>query len=123
MRLAVSANRCQIPAGAVATALSVLSSRASLFSASLEPLTPPLRSARRDTGFPAAASCLARSRACSADDDSARGPGPEVRRAATRSRTEGPLAAAGGPGTTGSSAAAWSSLDPAWSSGDQDADR
>ena len=46
------------------------------------PLIPLPRSTRRDTGFPAAASRPATSRACSAGDDSARGSGPEVRAAA-----------------------------------------
>jgi len=40
-------------------ASSALSMRARAFSASLEPVTPPLRNARRDTGFPAAASLRA----------------------------------------------------------------
>ena len=39
--------------------------RASAFRASLEPLTPPLRSARRDTGLPASASSRATRSACS----------------------------------------------------------
>ena len=37
--------------------------RASAFKASLEPVTPPLRNLRRDTGFPAAASLRAIMRA------------------------------------------------------------
>jgi hypothetical protein len=37
--------------------------RARAFSASFEPLTPPRRNARRDTGFPVAASLLATMRA------------------------------------------------------------
>jgi hypothetical protein len=67
----------QIPAGGtVMLASSALSRRASLFSASLEPLIPPLRSARRDIGVPAAASLLATSRAWSAADGPACGSWP-----------------------------------------------
>ena len=44
-------------------ASSALSMRARAFKASLEPVTPPLRNARRDTGFPAAASLRAITRA------------------------------------------------------------
>jgi hypothetical protein len=44
-------------------AVSVLTMRARAFSASLEPLIPLLRNARRDTGFPAAASPRATMRA------------------------------------------------------------
>ena len=46
-------------------ASSALISRARAFRAALEPLIPPLRKARRDTGFPAAASLLAIRRAWS----------------------------------------------------------
>ena len=56
------------PAGApggAAPANSLLRMRAKTFSASLEPLTPPERNARRDTGFPAAASRRAIARAWS----------------------------------------------------------
>jgi len=42
---------------------SALSMRARAFKASLEPVTPPLRNARRDTGFPAEASLRAITRA------------------------------------------------------------
>jgi hypothetical protein len=41
------------------SASSALISRARAFKAALEPLIPLLRKARRDTGFPAAASLLA----------------------------------------------------------------
>ena len=44
-------------------ASSALIMRARAFRASLEPVTPPLRNARRDTGFPAAASLRAITRA------------------------------------------------------------
>ena len=44
-------------------ASSALSMRATAFRASLEPVTPPLRNARRDTGFPAATSLRATTRA------------------------------------------------------------
>ena len=54
---------CPAPAsyGTAASSLadSALSRRASAFRLSLDPLTPPLRSARRDTGFPAVASLRA----------------------------------------------------------------
>jgi hypothetical protein len=46
-------------------ASSALISRATAFRAALEPLIPLLRKARRDTGFPAAASLLAIRRAWS----------------------------------------------------------
>jgi hypothetical protein len=42
---------------------SALSMRARAFKASLEPVTPPVRNARHDTGFPAAASLRAITRA------------------------------------------------------------
>ena len=122
IRLTVSATRCQFRPRCRDRPLGVELTR-QLVQALVEPLTPPLRSARRDTGFPAAASCLARSRACPAGEDSARGSDPQVQGAAGRSRTEGPQVAARGPGATGPSAASSVRLDPAWSSGDQDADR
>ena len=49
-----------LPAPPTSSALIV---RASAFKASLEPVTPPLRNACRDTGFPAAASLRAIMRA------------------------------------------------------------
>jgi hypothetical protein len=86
----------------------------------LEPLTPPLRNARRDTGFPAAASRRATMRARSNCGCAGRGPDPEI---------PGPSC---GPG----SGPFWSRLadpsrsasgrlrsGPSWSSEDQDRDR
>jgi hypothetical protein len=108
--------------GAAPSVSSALSVHASLFSASLDPLTPPRRSTRRDTGFPAAASRLARNRACSAHDGSAPGSGSVVWAAARRSRTEGRVAVTGGSGTSGPLAAVWSGPAHAWSCWDQEVD-
>ena len=113
--------RCRHPAGApggATPASSPLIMRARAFSASLEPLTPPLRNARRDTGFPAAASLRA-----------TRGPDPPVAGApGTWSRysstARGPGAGHSGPGRGPvlvrlRSHAVWSGLVPR----DQDRDR
>ena len=112
--------RSLFPPAAGTAARSALIVCARAFRASLEPLTPPLRNARRDTGFPAAASLRATMRARSNCGCAGRGPDPEI---------PGPSC---GPG----SGTFWSRLadrsrsasgrlrsGPPWSSEDQDRDR
>jgi len=84
--------------GAAATASSALILCARALSASLQPLTPLLRRARRDTGFPAAASLRPIRRAWSTCCCAARGSGLVVRLAALWSWTGAILVPAGGPG-------------------------
>jgi hypothetical protein len=110
----------EVIADDAAPARSALIMRARALSAAFEPVMPPLRNARRDTGRPAAASLRATIRACSTCACTGRGPSPVIpwpccdpgarpawSRLTDRSR---PACSLLRPG-------------PAWSCGDQDKDR
>jgi len=87
--------------------------------ASLEPVTPPLRNARRDTGSPAAASLRATMRARSNCSCAGRGPDPEI---AGLSRGPGWGSFWSRLADRSRSASGRLRSGPSWSGGDQDTD-
>lgn len=103
-------------AGAANVASSVLSLRASALSASLEPLIPLLRKARRDTGFPCAASRRATRRPGSVPCWPTRGPGLVVPVVVPWSRCGAAEVSAAGPAPVSACAmTAWSGPGRFWS--------